>query len=143
MTWRVVYQGIMIGGLTLAAFMIGLATTKEPIGTLTLDQSKIEVGQTMAFVTLALSELVHVFNVRDNKKSIFKTKVFNNKKLVWAIIASAALMFVILLIEPLRNIFSIPILPTQNILELVCLIFAPIVIVEIFKLLKINTIKDE
>ena len=97
----------------------------------------------MAFVTLALSELVHVFNVRDNKKSIFKTKVFNNKKLVWAIIASAALMFVILLIEPLRNIFSIPILPTQNILELVCLIFAPIVIVEIFKLLKINTIKDE
>ena len=76
MTWRVVYQGIMIGGLTLAAFMIGLATTKEPIGTLTLDQSKIEVGQTMAFVTLALSELVHVFNVRDNKKSIFKTGIF-------------------------------------------------------------------
>ena len=133
----------MIGLLTLAAYAIGLATTNEPINGLTLEQSKIEVGQTMAFVTLALSELVHVFNVRDNKKSIFKTKVFNNKKIVWAIIASAALMFVILLIEPLRNIFSIPILPTQNILELVCLIFAPIVIVEIFKLLKINTIKDE
>lgn len=143
MTWRIIYQGIMIGLLTLAAYAIGLATTNEPINGLTLEQSKIEVGQTMAFVTLALSELVHVFNVRDNKKSIFKTKVFNNKKLVWAIIASAALMFVILLIEPLRNIFSIPILPTQNILELVCLIFAPIVIVEIFKLLKINTIKDE
>lgn len=143
MTWRIIYQGIMIGLLTLAAYAIGLATTNEPINGLTLEQSKIEVGQTMAFVTLDLSELVHVFNVRDNKKSIFKTKVFNNKKLVWAIIASAALMFVILLIEPLRNIFSIPILPTQNILELVCLIFAPIVIVEIFKLLKINTIKDE
>ena len=143
MTWRIIYQGIMIGLLTLAAYAIGLATTNEPINGLTLEQSKIEVGQTMAFVTLALSELVHVFNVRDNKKSIFKTKVFNNKKLVWAIIASAALMFVILLIEPLRNIFSIPILPTQNILELVCLIFAPIVIVETFKLLKINTIKDE
>lgn len=143
MTWRIIYQGIMIGLLTLAAYAIGLATTNEPINGLTLEQSKIEVGQTMAFVTLALSELVHVFNVRDNKKSIFKTKVFNNKKLVWAIIASAALMFVILLIEPLRNIFRIPILPTQNILELVCLIFAPIVIVEIFKLLKINTIKDE
>lgn len=143
MTWRIIYQGIMIGLLTLAAYAIGLATTNEPINGLTLEQSKIEVGQTMAFVTLALSELVHVFNVRDNKKSIFKTKVFNNKKIVWAIIASAALMFVILLIEPLRNIFSIPILPTQNILELVCLIFAPIVIVEIFKLLKINTIKDE
>ena len=96
MTWRIIYQGIMIGLLTLAAYAIGLATTNEPINGLTLEQSKIEVGQTMAFVTLALSELVHVFNVRDNKKSIFKTKVFNNKKLVWAIIASAALMFVIL-----------------------------------------------
>ena len=31
MTWRVIYQGVMIGLLTLAAFMIGLATTKEPI----------------------------------------------------------------------------------------------------------------
>ena len=116
MTWRVVYQGIMIGGLTLAAFMIGLATTKEPIGTLTLDQSKIEVGQTMAFVTLALSELVHVFNVRDNKKSIFKTGIFNNMKLIGAIIISAVLMFVILLIPGLREIFSIPVLPKENII---------------------------
>ena len=143
MTWRVVYQGIMIGGLTLAAFMIGLATTKEPIGTLTLDQSKIEVGQTMAFVTLALSELVHVFNVRDNKKTIFKTGIFNNMKLIGAIIISALLMFVILLIPGLREIFSIPVLPKENIIELICLVLSPIVIVEIFKLLKINGSKDE
>ena len=142
MTWRVIYQGAMIGLLTLAAFMIGLATTKEPINGLSLDESKIEVGQTMAFITLAMSELVHVFNIRDNKKSIFKTKIFNNSKLIWAILASAALMFVILVIPALRHIFSIPILPTGNILELVLLVFAPIVIVEIFKLLKINTTKE-
>ncbi len=138
MTWRVIYQGVMIGLLTLAAFMIGLATTTEPINGLTLDASKIEVGQTMAFVTLALSELVHVFNIRNNKKSIFRTSIINNSKLLLAIFASAALMFVILLVEPLRNIFSIPVLPSQNILELVGLVFAPVVIVEIFKLFKIN-----
>ena len=143
MTWRVIYQGVMIGLLTLVAFMIGLATTKETINGLSLDESKIEVGQTMAFITLAMSELVHVFNIRDNKKSIFKTKIFNNSKLIWAILASAALMFVILVIPALRHIFSIPILPTGNILELVLLVFAPIVIVEIFKLLKINTAKEE
>lgn len=143
MTWRVIYQGVMIGLLTLVAFMIGLATTKEPINGLSLDESKIEVGQTMAFITLAMSELVHVFNIRDNKKSIFKTKIFNNSKLIWAILASVALMFVILVIPALRHIFSIPILPTGNILELVLLVFAPIVIVEIFKLLKINTAKEE
>jgi len=138
MTWRVIYQGIMIGGLTLAAFMIGLGTTTEPIGDLTLEQSKIEVGQTMAFITLALSELTHVFNVRNNKKSIFKTKIFNNKKLIGAVLISAALVFIILLIPELRNIFSIPVLPKQNIIELICLILSPIVVVEIFKLLKIN-----
>ena len=143
MSWRVIYQGAMIGLLTLIAFMIGLGTTTEPINELTLDESKIEVGQTMAFVTLALSELVHVFNVRDNKKSIFKTKVFNNSKLIWAILASAALMIVILAIPMLRTIFSIPILPKANIIELIILIFAPIIIVEIFKLLKINTIKED
>ena len=138
MTWRVVYQGIMIGMLTLVAFMIGLGTTKTPINGLTLEQSKIEVGQTMAFITLALSELTHVFNVRNNKKSIFKTGIFNNIKLIGAVIISALLVFVILLIPGLREIFSIPLLPKENIIELICLVFAPIVIVEIFKLLNIN-----
>lgn len=103
MTWRVIYQGMMIGGLTLAAFMIGLGTTKTPINGLTLDQSKIEVGQTMAFVTLALSELTHVFNVRNNRRSIFKTGIFNNMKLIGAVVASALLVFVILLIPGLRR----------------------------------------
>ena len=138
MTFRIVYQGIMIGLLTLIAFIIGLKTTTEPIGALTLDQSKIEVGQTMAFIVLALSELVHVFNIRDNKKSIFKQNVFNNKILLGAIALSASFMFVILLVPALRGIFSIPVLPMDNIVETVALVFAPIVIVEIFKLFKIN-----
>lgn len=142
MTFRIVYQGIMIGLITLAAFVIGLKTTTTPIDGLTLDQSKIEVGQTMAFIVLALSELVHVFNIRDNKKSIFKTNVFNNGILIGATIISACLMFVILFIPTLRNIFSIPVLPTNNILETILLVFSPIIIVEIFKLFKINTIDE-
>ena len=138
MTFRIVYQGIMIGLITLIAFIIGLKTTTTPIEGLTLDQSKIEVGQTMAFIVLALSELVHVFNIRDNRKSLFKGKVFNNKVLIGATIVSAALMFVILLIPALRTVFSIPVLPMNNILETVILVFSPILIVEIFKLLRIN-----
>ena len=96
----------------------------------------------MAFIVLALSELVHVFNIRDNKKSIFKTNVFNNGILIGATIISACLMFVILFIPTLRNIFSIPVLPTNNILETILLVFSPIIIVEIFKLFKINTIDE-
>ena len=138
MSLRVVYQGIMIGLITLAAFIIGLATPSA-----TTDSEKIQIGQTMAFCVLALSELVHVFNVRDNKKSIFKGGLFNNSKLIWATIASASLMFVILFIPALRDIFSIAMLPKENILETILLVFSPILIVEIFKLFKINTTKDE
>ena len=137
MTFRIVYQGIMIGILTLVAFIMGLATPDVN------EHTKVKIAQTMAFAVLALSELVHVFNVRNNKESIFKTGFLNNKKLLLAIAASAALMLIILFVEPLRNIFSITILPTQNIIETVLLVFAPIVIVEIFKLLKINSTKDE
>ena len=138
MTFKIIYQGIMIGLITLAAFIIGLKTTNAPINGLTLDQSKIEVGQTMAFIVLALSELVHVFNIRDNKKSLFKTKVFNNRILIGATILSALLMLVILFVPALRTIFSIPVLPADNIIETVLLVFSPILFVEVFKLFKIN-----
>ena len=60
MIWRVVYQGVMIGIITLAAFVIGLGTKNVPvIEGLTEQEVRVEIGQTMAFVVLALSELVH------------------------------------------------------------------------------------
>jgi len=144
MTWRIVYQGVMIGLLTLAAFIIGLATKNVPeVAGMTEQQVRVSIGQTMAFIVLALSELVHVFNVRNNGVSLFKTKVFNNKTLLLAILGSAALMFVILCVPALQSIFSIVPLPVENIIETVLLVVAPVVIVEIFKLFKINTIKGE
>ena len=146
MTWRVIYQGVMIGLLTLAAFIIGLATPEAElpqIEGLSVQEIKVEIGQTMAFTVLALSELVHVFNVRNNKRSIFKTKALSNKYLLLAIAVSAALMLVILFVPFLREVFSIPVLPTTNIIETIALVFVPLVIVEIFKLLRINTTKDE
>ena len=142
-TFRIVYQGFMIGLLTLAAYLIGIGSTKTAIGNLTLEETKIEVGQTMAFTVLAFSELIHVFNIRDNKNSIFKTGILGNSILIYAVVISALLMGVILLIPQLREIFSIPILPVGNIIETVLLIIAPVVIVELMKLFKVNTAKDE
>ena len=142
-TFRIIYQGIMIGLLTLAAYLIGIGSTTQAIEGLTLEQTKIEVGQTMAFIVLAFSELIHVFNIRDNKQSIFKTGILGNGVLILAILASALLMVVILFIPQLRTIFSIPILPKDNIIETIILIISPVIIVEILKLFKLNTTKDE
>ncbi len=171
MSWRILYQGVMIGALTLIAFIVGIATPDSQLPTMismdgkiynivevhnadeliktnaatvvSKDKVKASIGQAMAFIVLALSELVHVFNIRNNKKSIFKTGIGGNKLLFGAIALAAALVFVILLIPALRHIFSIPILPVSNIIEIVCLVLAPLVIVELFKLFKINTTKDE
>jgi len=132
MTWRIIYQGIMIGLLTLTAFIIGLST--EGISA----EEKVRTGQTMAFYVLALSELVHIYNIRDNKKSIFKTGLFNNSKLVLASLGSAVLMFIILATGKLREIFNLVILPKEHIFEVALLVFAPLVIVELFKLFRIN-----
>lgn len=143
MTIRIIYQGIMIGTLTLIAFCVGLATPGLEGTVEEIEHMKIEIGQTMAFTVLALSQLVHVFNIRDNKNSIFKTKPFNNKSLLIAIGVSALLMITILVVPALRQIFSIWALPVANILEVVILVLAPLVIVEIVKLLKINTVKGE
>ncbi len=169
-TFRIIYQGAMIGLLTLAAFLIGLSTPDDKLPTMvkyeneviaveeidnlgevlanggeyvSKEEIKVEIGQTMAFVVLALSELVHVFNVRDKKNSIFKTGIFGNPILIGAVLASAFLMLVILFVPALRHIFSIPILPMNNIVETIALILAPLVIVEIMKLFKINTVKGE
>ena len=155
MTFRVIYQGAMIGILTLIAFIIGLATPEHSlpvvqttdvngiIRTLSTEEVKVEIGQAMAFTVLALSELVHVYNIRNNKKSIFKTGIFNNSKLILATVGSAALMLIVLFVPAIRNIFSIPVLPLTNIVEIIILVFMPVVVVELFKLLKINTTKDE
>ena len=97
----------------------------------------------MAFTVLALSELVHVFNVRNNKESVFKTGIFNNSKLLLATGVSCVLVLSILFIPFLRDIFSIAVLPKENIFEVIVLVISPLVIVEILKLLKINTLKSE
>ena len=131
----------MIGLITLAAFIIGLSTPESilpKIEGLTSAEVRVEIGQTMAFVTLAFAELIHVFNVRNPKKSIFKTHPFKNKMLLLALGVSALLMIVILAIPKLREVFSIPVLPAQDTFEMILLILSPILIVEIMKLLKLN-----
>lgn len=186
MTWRIIYQGIMIGLLALTAFVFGISTSNSEIPeiarinswngvgeyqsvpidihdnslmphtvpvydnylidnnkTLTQAEIKVEIGQAMAFIVLAFSELVHIFNIRNSKKSILKTGIGGNKLLFLAVIVDSCLMLAVLLIPGLRNVFDIPILPTSKILECVALIFAPVLIVEIMKLLKLNGTKQE
>lgn len=118
---RVVLQGLMFAILSLVAFFVG----EKTIGTL-------EAGQTMAFIVLALSQVVQAFNMRSDK-SIFKIGVFGNKTLNKAVLISTLLMAVVLF-TPVRIAFSLVILPWQLYLVALGLILVPVVIMEISKL---------
>ena len=136
MIWRIIYQGIMVGTLTLLSFSIGCNFKYH-------STEHITTAQTMAFAVLAFSQLVHSFNIRSSKLSIFKVKFNTNKTLIGAVLVSALLMFTVLEVPFLQEIFRITSLNTTQWLTVIGLSFAPMLIVEIFKLLKINTIKDE
>lgn len=139
MTFRVIYQGIMVGVLTLLAFCIGcrfdFASLANPEVAMT--------AQTMAFAVLAMSELVHAYNVRSNKESIFKLKFKTNMVLVLATLVSLLLMIVVLGIPALQGVFEVAELSLTNWIWVILLSLAPLTIVEIMKLLKINTLKEE
>ncbi len=119
---RVVLQGFMFATITLVGFKLGL----NQLGTL-------QAGQTMAFIILAMSQVVQSFNMR-SEKSIFKIGPFTNTNLNWAALASS-LMVILVLFSPLRVAFGLIILPVKLYLIALGLIFIPMVIMEISKLL--------
>ena len=90
---------------------------------------------------------MQIWNSLDFKRILQVTSFDNiliyNKKLLLAIAVSSLLILAILFVPQLREIFSIAVLPKENIFEVIVLIIAPLVIVEILKLLKINTLKGK
>ena len=50
----------------------------------------LEYAQTVAFATLVLAQLIHVFDCR-SETSIFSRNPFGNKYLVWAVLSSFAI----------------------------------------------------
>lgn len=101
------------------------------------------MAQTFAFMTLILAETFHVFNVRDNDKSIFKTGDFGNKYVGIAAILNVILLGFILFIPSICDIFNLSHIPFDKIPILVFLSIIPIIVVEIFKFFGINKVEKE
>ena len=97
----------------------------------------------MAFAVLGFSQLLHVRNLHSNKRSSFRTSLMANKSLVGAILASSLLLFVVLLIPGVMDVFGIVPMDGMHWGYVALLSFVPIVVVELVKLLKINHTKDE
>ena len=96
--WKIISRGLVIGLCTLAAFVI---TLREGTG----DAASLARAQTVAFATLVLAQLIHVFDCRSSR-SIFHRNLLENRFLVLAVLSSLALMLAVLYLEPLQPIFK-------------------------------------
>ena len=116
-----VWQGVMIGALTLIAYAIGRQT------------GGAELGATMAFSTMAFSELVHAFNTRSSH-SLFRIGLHTNLWMIGAFLTSAALVIVPLCWPLAQGVFRVVPMTQNAWLTVVGLSLAPFVIMELYKL---------
>lgn len=117
---RIILQGFMFGALSLIAFKLGEAKT-----------GLLEGGQTMAFMVLALSQIVQSFNMR-SERSLFKIGFFGNRRLNIAALISIALVAMVLF-TPISVAFGLIRLSSSLYLAALGLILAPLIITEICK----------
>lgn len=117
---RIVLQGVMFGGLSLVGFKLGESITGSLAG-----------GQTLAFMVLAMSQIIQSFNMRSNR-SLFKIGPFTNRKLNWSALVSVVLVMLVLF-TPLKTAFGLVTLPAGLYLIGFGLILVPLVVMELSK----------
>ncbi|WP_315068415.1 cation-translocating P-type ATPase [uncultured Clostridium sp.] len=91
---KITIRGSLIGLCTLLSFMVGRYY-----------RMNLETCRTIALCTLIMSQLIHVFECRSERHSIFQIKVFTNPYLVGAVSISMILMCSVLYVPFLQEIF--------------------------------------
>ena len=91
----ILFRGVLIGLTTLAVF-----------ATMLYFSGDVGVARTGAFVTLVLTQLIHVFECKSETKSIFQMPLFNNIYLVMAVLCSLIMILGVVYIPSLQDIFK-------------------------------------
>lgn len=134
---KIGWQGVMLGVLSFAAFVIGFfiypATQAELQDAELLRASRLMNASTMTFMVLALSQLFHAFNIKSQQKSILKSKV--NKFLIGAFVLSLALQLLTIVFPFTREIFHLSSLNLVEWLIVLALSITPVIVVETQKLI--------
>lgn len=134
-------NGLIIGGLTLFAFVYGVRnfmgiTDFNQIIPSDIPGNALIHAQTMAFIVLSFSQLVHSLNLRSFEKSIFKKGLFTNKYLIGAILLGIVLQAIIVSVPFLEEIFNVSSLNITDWSIVLGLSIVPLIINEIVKIFK-------
>ena len=98
----IAYQGVMIAVITLASYVIGHCMET---GHFAWPHGISDDGMTMAFLTMNMCEILHSFNMRSQRRSIFTLPGHN--KLLWvAMLAALALTTIVLEVPAIAAAFG-------------------------------------
>lgn len=129
--FRLGWQGLMVGALTLMAYFLGLAVMPGAAGA-------AATANTMAFAALTLCQLFHAYNVRSENKSLFSIGVLSNPAMNRAFAVGFAMQMAVLTLPPLQRVFSVVALGPVQWLAVLGLAVAPVLVCELSKWLNRN-----
>ncbi|OZU90378.1 ATPase [Virgibacillus indicus] len=115
--YKIISRGILIGIVTLIAFMVTYQNNPD----------NLIYGQTVAFTTLVMAQLIHVFDCR-SEHSIFSRNPFENVYLLLAVISSLLLLLVVIYWEPLQPIFHTTFLGVRDWMLIIAMSALPTVL---------------
>lgn len=121
------YQGVILAGLTLTAYFIG-HYIEAGVWEITTSPD----GTTMAFLTLSMAEIFHSFNMRSQRDSLLHMK-YMNPALIWSSIASFAATTLVIYVPFLADAFEFEHISLTEYAIALGLAFLVIPIVEIIK----------
>lgn len=131
---KIFIAGILIGLLTIAAFLIGYFEHGYNPFKDSIPEDIHEYARTMAFLTIIACQLFYSLSFRHEYKSIFKVGIFSNKYLVFAIILGFALQLMVLFVPILRESFKLQVIGVYDWLKVIGLGLVPLFVNEMIKL---------
>lgn len=135
--FTLLFNGVLIGILTLIGFIYGVNKYGDAGVTLVNIANNPEAlmhAQTIAFVVLSGTQLIHSLNMRSSDKSIFKIGLFSNMYLIYAMVVGIALQMAVIYIPPIARMFNVIPLTLADWGLVIVLSLIPLVINEIIKL---------
>ena len=125
-SFKLIWQGVMVGLLTLGAYWLGETVLAQP-------WQEGLAGCTMAFATLTLTQLFHAFDARSEYRSLWHIGVFSSPAMNRAFLAGAVMQLSVLCLPLLQKIFHTVTLTAVQWLAVLGLAIAPVVICEAVK----------
>lgn len=120
--WNILWQGAMIGLISLAVYLLALSWGRT-----------LEEAHTMTFATMALVQLVHSFNIRSFRDSLFTIGIGTNRYHLSAFAISLSLQGMVLFIPFLRGFFDTVMLRPGDWLTVLGFSLIPLLVVEATK----------